>query len=397
MISTTPENATDLTGRQPVSGLTVCHVFSGDLWAGAEVAIFNLLSCLNENPRLRVLAVSLNEGELTDRLRGAGIATHVIPEARHGWVGILGRATRALRGTGVTILHSHRYKENVLAWLLAKRLGIRELVTTMHGMQEAPTTSRGQVLRARCRSGLDDFVLRRFFSAVVAVSDEMKRTLVSGHGFREDQVEVIRNGGRFPRRTSTPRASGEPLHIGTVARMVPVKGLELFLDAAALLRRQAPGVRFSILGDGPLREPLLRRAEALGIADCTEFLAPRPDAFAYYESLDVYVNTSLHEGLPLSIVEAMACGRPIVSAAVGGIPEIVTHGEHGFLLEGRDASRFADSFLALVRDESLRVAMGGRAAATAHSQLSAPTMADAYRRLYERCVAGAGARRRRSS
>lgn len=389
MISTTPENATDLTGRPPATGLTVCHVFSGDLWAGAEVVIFNLLSCLNEDPRLRVLALSLNEGELTDRLRGAGIATHVIPEARHGWVGILGRASGALRGADVTILHSHRYKENVLACLLAKRLGIRELVTTMHGMPEAPTTSSGQARRARWRAGLDYFVLRRFFSAVVAVSDEMKRTLVSGHGFRQDQVEVIRNGGRFPRRTSMPRASGEPLHIGTVGRMVPVKGLELFLDAAALLRRQAPRVRFSILGDGPLREPLLRRAEALGIADCTEFLAPRPDAFAYYESLDVYVNTSLHEGLPLSIVEAMACGKPIVSAAVGGIPEIVTHGEHGFLVEGRNAIRFADSCLALIRDESLRVAMGERAAATAHSRLSAKVMADAYSRLYARYAAEA--------
>ena len=397
MISSTPESATDLTGRPPAAGLTVCHVFSGDLWAGAEVVIFNLLSCLNEDPRLRILALSLNEGELTDRLRGAGIATHVIPEARHGLIGILGRAARTLRGADVTILHSHRYKENVLARLLAPRLGIRELVTTIHGMPEAPTTSSGQALRARVRAGVDYFVLRRFFSSVVAVSAEMKRALVSGYGFREDQVEVIRNGGRFPRRTSTPRASGVPLHIGTVARMVQVKGLDLFLEAAALLRRQAPGVRFSILGDGPLREPLLRRAEALGIADCTEFLAPRPDAFAYYESLDVYVNTSLHEGLPLSIVEAMACGRPIVSAAVGGIPEVVTHGEHGFLVEGREASRFADACLALIRDEPLRVAMGERAAATAHSRLSAPTMADAYRRLYERCVAGAGVPGHRSS
>jgi glycosyltransferase involved in cell wall biosynthesis len=394
MISTTPENTTDLTGRPPATGLTVCHVFSGDLWAGAEVMIFNLLSCLNEDPHLRVLALSLNEGELADRLRGAGIATHVIPEARHGLLGILSRAAGALRGANVAILHSHRYKENVLAWLLARRLGIRQLVTTMHGLQEVQTASGGQALRARCRGALDFLVLRRFFSAVVAVSDEMKRGLVNRHGLREDQIEVIRNGGRFPRRTSTPRAGGESLHIGTVARMVPVKGLELFLDAAALLRRQAPAVRFSILGDGPLREPLLRRAEALGIADCTEFLAPRPDAFAYYESLDVYVNTSLHEGLPLSIVEAMACGRPIVSAAVGGIPEVVTHGEHGFLVEGRNAIRFADSCLALVRDESLRAAMGERAATTAHSRLSAPTMADAYRRLYERCVAGPGVRGR---
>ena len=389
MISTVSETTTEVSGRPSPNGLTVCHVFSGDLWAGAEVVIFNLLSGLNQDPGLRVLALSLNEGALTERLRNSGVATQVIPEARHGLIGILSRATAALRGAGVTILHSHRYKENVLAWLLARRLGTRELVTTMHGLPEAPTTSGPQALRARGRASLDFFLLRRRFSTVVAVSDEMKRTLIGGHGFRESQVEVIRNGGRFPQRTSTPRASGTALHIGTVARMVPVKGLELFLEAAAEIRRHVPAVRFSVLGDGPLRAPLLRQAEALGIADCTEFLAPRPDAWAYYESLDVYVNTSLHEGLPLSVVEAMACGKPIVSAAVGGIPEIVTNDEHGFLVEGRDPSRFAERCVALLRDTSRRVAMGERAAMTAHAQLSASAMADAYRRLYDRCVASA--------
>jgi len=120
----------------------------------------------------------------------------------------------------------------------------------------------------------------------------------------------------------------------------------------------------------------------------------RRNVYDYVAHCDVLLIPSLHEGLPLSIVEAMACGRPIVSAAVGGIPEVVAHGEHGFLVEGREASRFADSCLALIRDESLRAAMGERAAATAHSRLSAPTMADAYRRLYERCVAGTGVRGR---
>ena len=79
MISTTPEHATATSARSEAGGLTVCHVFSGDLWAGAEVAIFNLLCGLQEQRGVRVLALSLNEGMLTERLRQAGIATHVIP------------------------------------------------------------------------------------------------------------------------------------------------------------------------------------------------------------------------------------------------------------------------------------------------------------------------------
>jgi L-malate glycosyltransferase len=369
--------------------LRVCHVFSGDLWAGAEVMVFNLLSSLAKDPSLSVVALSLNEGELTSRLRGAGIETHVIPESRHGLAGILVQAARLLRDTDVSILHSHRYKEDVLAALLATWLRVPTLITTIHGLPESPTSREGRWSWARWRDRLDYVIVRRLFSTAVAVSSEMKHALTTRYGFRAGQVEVIRNGGLFPPRARSARAGAELFHIGTVGRLVSVKGLDLFLDAAAALRRQTPGVRFSILGDGPLREDLVRQARALGIDDCTDFVAPRPDPFGYYDSLDVYVNTSLHEGLPLSVVEAMACGKPIVSAAVGGIPEVVTHGEHGFLVREREAGRFADLYLMLMRDDSLRAKMGECAATTAHSRLSAGAMAQAYRRLYDCCAIGA--------
>ena len=115
-----------------------------------------------------------------------------------------------------------------------------------------------------------------------------------------------------------------------------------------------------------------------------EGTAPRPDPFPYYQSLDLYLNTSRHEGIPLSVIEAMACGTPVVSSAVGGIPEIVTHGEHGFLVEGRDAGPFAARCISLMGDDPLRRIMGERASAWARSHFSAPAMARAYRSLYEK-------------
>lgn len=369
----------------PQAPLTVCHVFSGDLWAGAEVVIFNLLERLRHDPGLRVIAVALNEGVLTERLREAGVTTHVIPESRHGIFGIARRAARLLRPEGVTVLHGHRYKENLLAWLLARRLGVRELVTTIHGMPESPDNQGAAVQAVSWMRRLDLLLVNRCFSMTVAVSDEMKRALIGRYGFRDARVRVIRNGGRFPAPAPATAPDLGTFHIGTVGRLVPIKGLDLFLEVAAELRRRTPQVRFSILGDGPLRDELGRQAVRLGIADCVEFLAPRPDPFGYYHSLDLYLNTSVHEGLPLSIVEAMACGKAIVSAAVGGIPEIVAHGEHGFLVEGRDPGRFAERCLTLMRDNRLRRAMGQDAAIAARSGLSAEAMARQYRRLYDEC------------
>ena len=281
------------------------------------------------------------------------------------------------------MLHAHRYKENLLAWLLAKRLGVRELVTTIHGLPESPENRGNAVQAVGWMRRLDLIVVSKLFSTTVAVSDEMKRALVGQYGFREERVRVIRNGGQFPpiEPAMSSRAGG--FHIGTVGRLVPIKGLDLFLEVAAALRRHTPTVRFSILGDGPLREELGRQAARLGVGDVVEFLAPRPDPFEYYRSLDLYLNTSVHEGLPLSVVEAMACGKPIVSAAVGGIPEIVVHGEHGFLVKGRDPGGFVDRCLTVMRDNQLRRKMGDDAAAAARSSLSAEAMAGHYRRLYE--------------
>jgi glycosyltransferase involved in cell wall biosynthesis len=361
-------------------------VFSGDLWAGAEVVILNLLAALRDDPGLRVLAVSLNEGTLTERLRASGITTHVISEARHSLLGIVRQAAALLRHQRVAILHSHRYKENVLAWLLARSLGVSETVTTIHGVSEASKDSRLERWIARGRRGLDYFLVKRTFSSVIAVSDEMKRVLVAKYGFRESQIRVIRNGAGLPTQMPEPVFPRGILRVGTVGRLVPVKGLDLFLEVASVVRRQIPTVRFSILGEGPLHAELTRRAAELHLGDGMEFLAPRPDPFAYYRSLDVYLNTSRHEGLPLSVVEAMACGTPVISAAVGGIPEIVTDGEHGFLVQGREPARFAERCLTLLRDDRLRARMGERAAATARTQLSAQAMAAAYRRLYEECA-----------
>jgi glycosyltransferase involved in cell wall biosynthesis len=373
--------------------LTVCHVFSGDLWAGAEVVIFNLLSCLNADAGLRVLALSLNEGVLTAKLRAAGITTYVIPESQHSLIGILRRAARLLKNADVRILHSHRYKENVLAWLLARWLGVSEVITTIHGLPESTTHSVREAWLARWRAALDYFVVKRRFGCTVAVSDETKRVLVQRYGFRENQVRVIRNGGLFPPMTSPARQRGDYFHIGTVGRLVPIKGLDLFLEVAEAVRRETSLVRFTILGEGPLREELARKAAHLNLRDCVDFLAPRPDPFAYYDSLDLYLNTSLHEGLPLSVVEAMACGIPVVSSAVGGIPEIVAHGKHGFLVEGREPDPFAERCLKLMRDDQLRTRMGHRASTFARSRLSAPAMATAYRRLYDECGARIGAGR----
>jgi glycosyltransferase involved in cell wall biosynthesis len=370
--------------------VTVLHMFSGDLWAGAEVMIFHLLESLKGDPDLKIVALSLNEGILTSRLRNAGIETRVIDEANNSFGMILVKAFNLLKAMRIDIIHCHGYKQNLLALVLARSMGIKRLFATLHGLPEPPVQEQNGKKGMDLKTRMDYFIVNHFFTRIVAVSQEMRRVLVQRYRFRQDRIDVIHNGIPVPSSGPSPDSSTfGRFHVGTVGRMVPVKDFNLFLDVAAEIKRQTDGVRFTILGDGPLRKELIRKAAELKLADCVEFLPTRADPFPYYQSLDLFLNTSLHEGIPLTILEAMALGRPVVAPRVGGLPEIISHGEDGLLVEGREPKKFARLCLELMENKNLRMKIGDRAAKKIAAHFSSSRMAAAYLQLYvQSCVRG---------
>lgn len=346
--------------------------------------VFNLLNELKHDPAVKILALSLNDGFLARRLQQAGVETYVIPETENSFARILWKAARLFRNRQVDVIHSHRYKENALGFMLSRIRGIKGLITTLHGLSETAHDGRSGEKRIGVRGTLDYTMLRQFFTRIVAVSGEMERTLTEEFSFRPEKVEVIYNGISLPANVAGTNESGrDHFHIGTVGRMVWIKGLDLFIEIAAEVRRQTDKVRFSILGEGPLRDELMRKSKDLQLEDCMEVLPPRVDPFAYYRMLDLYLNTSRHEGIPLSILEAMACGRPVVAAKVGGIPEIILHGEHGLLVEGRSPRGFAGACLELMENRSLRTTLAEKALKRVECHFSASRMAESYKNLYQ--------------
>ena len=364
---------------------TVLHIFSGDLWAGAEVVVFNLLNELKTYSELEIIALSLNEGILTEKLQNIGVETYIIPEAKYSFPRIFLEAFLLLRGKKVDIIHTHRYKENLLALLLTSLIGVRQLICTMHGLPEPQLYGENDKTSVSWKKKIDYCILSHFFTRVVAVSQEMKNTLVEKYHFRQEKVDVIYNGIPIP-STNQPinQSTNDRFHIGTVGRMVPVKDFNLFLEVAAEIKKRTDKVRFSILGDGPLKEQLIQKAKDLHIEGHTQFVSPSPDPFPYYQSLDLYLNTSLHEGIPLSILEAMACGKPVVAAKVGGLPEIMPNGKDGVLIEGREPTDFVSACLRLMSDKELRIAIGQNSSSRIRSDFGSFRMAESYRQLYKR-------------
>jgi glycosyltransferase involved in cell wall biosynthesis len=369
--------------ESPNNPITVLHIFSGDLWAGAEVMISTLLASLKEDSNYEIVALALNEGMLSARLRDAGIEVYVIPEVRTGFLQVVLNAYKLLKRRKIDIIHSHRYKEHGLALLLSRMMWIDKLVATVHGLPEPVV--EGAHIRGYpgLKTMISNFLLRRYFTRVIAVSEEMRDALVEIYGHSRSKLEVIYNGIVSLDCVHRHRTGGaDGFHVGTVGRTVPVKDFQLFIDIAAELRKRFKLVRFSILGDGPLTRQLMDKAKALNVADGLQFVLPRPDPTSYYQSLDLYLNTSIHEGIPMSVLEAMAVGLPVVAPRVGGIPEMIDHEQQGLLVDSRRVGDFVDACTRLIGDEGLRTKLGDGAFHRVRDRFKSEGMARAYKRVY---------------
>jgi glycosyltransferase involved in cell wall biosynthesis len=146
--------------------------------------------------------------------------------------------------------------------------------------------------------------------------------------------------------------------VGIVARLVPIKAHETFLEAAATLAAEVPGSHFLVVGDGERRQELVALADRLGLGARVHFLGWRRDLDRVYADLDLVVLTSRNEGSPVSLIEAMAAARPVVATRVGGVPDLVEDGVTGCLAVPGDASALARDMEALLVDPTRRRAMG---------------------------------------
>jgi glycosyltransferase involved in cell wall biosynthesis/protein-tyrosine-phosphatase len=383
-------------------GLRVCHIMSADLWAGAEVQVATVASYLVERPDVNLTAVLLNEGPLARELRRLGVSVTIVDETRYNAARILTRLTRFLRANEFEVVHTHRYKDNVLGAVAAKLAGVPHVIRTVHGLNE-PTRGWARA-KAWAYDALDRATLWCFADRIIAVSKRMAETLKESVR-RPTAVIHIHNGVDL-RKVKATRARDEvrrglgigsrALLIGTVGRLSPVKGHAYFLRAARLVLAQERDARFLVVGDGPLRDELVASAARLGVDRACLFLGPRTDVYDLVVAMDVFVLPSLDEGIPMALLEAMALGTPVVATAVGGIPEIVTHRTTGLLVKPRHERGLADACLELARDRDWAQTLTARARRVVEEEFSYERNGHALMEVYRHVIGArevSGARR----
>jgi glycosyltransferase involved in cell wall biosynthesis len=224
-------------------------------------------------------------------------------------------------------------------------------------------------------------LLRRRFHRVVAVSRDIRDTFIRGLGFPEDKVCVVHNGISASRPLA-PRDERRGFVVGSSGRLTGVKDYPLMVEIAREVAREEPDVRFELAGEGPDEPVIARRIQALGLEDVFRVRGFVEEIESFYSGLDLYLNTSRHEGIPMTLLEAMSLGIPVVAPDVGGIGEIVEDGVSGFLVRGRDPAVFAERCIRLRRDASMRSRFSAAARERVRNYFSTGRMVEEYMNIY---------------
>ncbi len=288
---------------------------------------------------------------------------------------------RIARASGADLVHSHLSVANVGS-RLAARLIRRPHVTTVHTMP-GPLIEDS---RARARA---DGLTARLSKVLVAPSVELADAYSSAFRVPRGRLRVIANApsaeppsNGFDRDAVRARLdSGGGFLVVCVARLQREKGIDDLVDAAALLHERLPGLRVAVAGDGPEGERF-RQAIAASAAPVT-LLGHRADVGDLLAAADAFVLPSRHEGLPISLLEAMAAGLPSVATAVGGIPSLVDDGTSGLLVPAADPPALAAALERLAGDRDLGRRLGAEAQRVVERDHSPAAVTAAYADIYE--------------
>ncbi|MCX7841735.1 MAG: polysaccharide pyruvyl transferase CsaB [Clostridia bacterium] len=373
--------------------MKVIHLIGGGDIGGAKSHVLSLVKELGKH--IDVKLISFRPGPFADDARDMGIDVEVVKTG--SIVSDIRRVMDIIRSEGFEIIHSHGAKANMIS-VIIKRFYELPTVTTVHSDYRLDYL---QSLLKRMSFGIINTVALRFIDYYIGVSNSFK-DMLARRNFDPELIFTVYNGIDFD--TELPEYSrkvflekynlgnikDEDILVGIAARLDPVKGLNVLLNAAKIVVSKHPSVQFLIAGDGKERRSLEKKALSLGISDNVRFLGFVNGIYEFFNCLDINLLTSMSESFPYVILEGARLKKPTISSNVGGISDLIESGKNGFLFNPGDYRKLADHILELIENPALRKEMGEKLYQKALSQFSLKNMCstqlDIYNKIIERGI-----------
>jgi L-malate glycosyltransferase len=355
------------------------HIDTALTWRGGQNQVLTTVMGLRALGH-RTLLVAHSEGELRQRaaegLDLVALAPKTEMDLTAAW-----RLSRIVKQLKPEVIHAHD-PHGVAMAALALSMSTQVAKPPLLAARRVDFHLRGNALSRWKYRQVDCFIC----------ASEAIRQMLTGDGVPASRAVTVHEGIDIERieRMEPAKLHGEfwlphdaPI-VGNVAALVPHKGQRHFIDAAKLVLPHVPDARFIIAGEGELRPALEKQIKDLHLEKHVLLAGFRPDVLSLHKAFDLFVMSSVTEGLGTSLLDAMAAGKAIVAARTGGIPEVVADGETGILVAPRDHDAMAEAIVRLLKDETLRRQMGNAGRARARSLFSAERMVENTLNVYQR-------------
>ena len=365
----------------PHEKVRVLHLIESLTAGGAERNLYYLGPHFKKSRFNHSICCMMRRGEFADELEREGVEILELGYRRRYFLQSVIRLARHLRRRRIGIIHTHLFNPGLVGRLAAWLAGTPVLITHEHG----------KTLWKKPHHHLFERLAHRRTDMRIVVSEDIRDLRRKHERTPEHKLILIENAvdpAHFDVDDDTRAALRRELGldgffvVGTVGRLVPAKAYHLFLEVAHDLLSENDAMRFLLVGDGILRAELEARARSLGIDDRVVFTGGRADIPELIAAMDLYLITSETEGLPISLIEAMLSAKPIVSTAVGGIPEVLTDEETGVLVESGDRAAMVESISRLSADAAGREALGRNARRRALERYSHDAVLEKLDQLY---------------
>lgn len=362
----------------------VLHIIDSLHLGGAQEVVLNLATCGSARFRHEV-ATMHGHGIYWDRLRDAGVKVHSL--SPHKFLPLyLATLPALLLSRRPDILHCHLIPSNIIAKPLGALLGVPLILN--HDHTNDPHRIDNKLLLALDKS------TNRFARHFIAVAAACRDFLIQHESIPPEKITLVPNAidlRRFSPGTISHEESRASLGlppdvpvISGVGRLNPQKNFSLFLDIAAALAPRFPDLRFLLAGEGPEESMLREKARALGLADRVVFSGYVADTRKVYVAADMLLMPSRFEGLPMTLLEAMAMGLPVVASRLDGIAEVIEDGVEGFLVESAGTKGFVERCATLLENPAKSSELAANARAKIETRFSVERMTSAVEAIYDR-------------
>jgi glycosyltransferase involved in cell wall biosynthesis len=375
--------------------MRVLQLISSGGYYGAESMLLNLSLELEKaaTPTDLVLFYNVHQPnvELYERARMAGISVRMVRCKGRFDLSAISEVRDYIRQDKIDIVHTHGYKADLYGFAAA-RLEKKPVVATCHNWLDGDAA-------LSIYNRLDRMVLKKF-NAIAAVSEAVGAKLKEA-GVEGDRISTVANGidvDRFSGLASQPRLEARATAVvGMVGRLDLQKGFEFLLPAIAELRKEFPGIKLVVAGEGPDRAAIAKMISDLSLQSSVELLGQCGDMPSVYAGIDIFVLPSLNEGLPMTVLEAMAAGKPVIATRVGAIPSVLKQGETGLLVNPADRNELREALRALLShpDMAKRLATNGNT--WVRQEYTSAAMAARYQEIYKSVLAERTAEKRSSA